>query len=90
MLSHPDEGAPQGGPLSPLIANAVLHRLDRAWEARRRRVGVLVRYADDVCICCPTRERAEAAMAALAEILAGLGLELSDAKSRIVGVASGE
>jgi group II intron reverse transcriptase/maturase len=90
VLSHPGEGAPQGGPLSPLIANAVLHRLDRAWEAKHRRLGVLIRYADDVCICSPTKERAEAAMAALAEILAGLGLELSGAKSRIVGVASGE
>jgi RNA-directed DNA polymerase len=50
---------------------------------------VLVRYADDECICCPTRERAEAAMAALAAILAGLGLSLAADKTRIVHVADG-
>jgi RNA-directed DNA polymerase len=88
-LSTPTEGSPQGGPLSPLLANAVLHKLDRAWTAEHRWKGELVRYADDLCICCPTRERAEAAMAALAEILEGLGLEMSSTKTRIVGVAGG-
>jgi hypothetical protein len=89
-LSHPGEGAPQGGPLSPLLANAVLHRLDRAWQERHQRLGVLIRYADDEVILCPTRERAEAALAALAEILAGLGLSLSASKTRIVCVADGD
>lgn len=90
VLSFPGEGAPQGGPLSPLMANAVLHRVDRAWQERYRRLGTLVRYADDLCVCCPTRQRAEAALVALGELLAGLGLELSGPKTRIVGVASGE
>ncbi len=89
VLSHPGEGAPQGGPLSPLLANAVLHRLDRAWAERHQRLGVLIRYADDEVILCPTKERAEAALAALADILAGLGLSLSGSKTRIVGVADG-
>ncbi len=89
MLSIPAEGAPQGGPLSPMLANVVLHRLDRAWQERYQRLGVLVRYADDECICCPSRERAEAALAALAQILAGLGLSLAADKTRIVCVADG-
>ncbi|MEV5544151.1 group II intron reverse transcriptase/maturase [Saccharopolyspora shandongensis] len=76
-LSVTNEGAPQGGPLSPLMANAVLHRLDREWQQRYRRLGVLIRYADDEVICCPTRERAEAALVALRELLGELGLELS-------------
>lgn len=88
-LSYPGEGAPQGGPLSPLLANAVLHRLDRVWTERYQRLGVLVRYADDEVICCPTKERAEAALAALADILAGLGLSLSRSKTRVVCVADG-
>ncbi len=88
-LSYPGEGAPQGGPLSPLLANAVLHRLDRAWAHSYQRFGVLVRYADDEVICCPTKDRAEAALAALADILAGLGLSLSRSKTRIVCVADG-
>jgi RNA-directed DNA polymerase len=89
-LSHPGEGAPQGGPLSPLLANAVLHRLDRAWQEQYHRLGVLIRYADDEVICAPTKERAEAALVALADILAGLGLTLSESKTQIVCVASGE
>ncbi len=90
VLSFPGEGAPQGGPLSPLLANAVLHRLDRAWMERYSRLGVLIRYADDEVICCPTKERAEAALAALSDILAGLGLNLSASKTRVVGVAGGD
>ncbi len=89
VLSFPGEGAPQGGPLSPLMANVVLHRLDRAWQERYHRLGVLVRYADDLCVCSPTRERAEAALQALGELLGELGLELSSTKTQIVG-ASGE
>ena len=89
VLSNPAEGVPQGGPLSPVLANVVLHRLDREWGQRHSRLGVLVRYADDECICCPSRERAEAALAALGEILAGLGLSLAADKTRIVHVADG-
>ena len=90
VLSHPEQGAPQGGALSPVLANAVLHRVDRAWTERYQRLGVLVRYADDACICCPTKERAEAAMAALAGLLGELGLTLAPAKTQIVSLASGE
>jgi RNA-directed DNA polymerase len=90
VLSTPVEGAPQGGPLSPLLANVVLHRLDRQWRERFRRLGVLIRYADDEVICCPTEDRARAALAALQEILGELGLQVSTAKTRIVGLASGE
>jgi RNA-directed DNA polymerase len=81
---HPDAGTPQGGVASPLLANVVLHRLDRAWHEHHRRLGVLVRYADDLVLLCPTKERADAALAALTEILAGLGLALASAKTRVV------
>jgi RNA-directed DNA polymerase len=43
-----------------------------------------------LCVCAPTRDRAEAALAALAETLEGLKLKLSESKTRIVGVATGE
>jgi len=46
QLLDPDTGTPQGGVLSPLLANAVLHRLDQAWQPMSIRLGVLVRYAD--------------------------------------------
>jgi RNA-directed DNA polymerase len=90
VLSHPEQGAPQGGAISPVLANAVLHRLDRAWTKRYHRLGVLIRYADDLCICCPTMQRAEAAMAALTTLLGELGLALAPAKTQIVSLATGE
>lgn len=83
-LVHPESGTPQGGVISPLMANVVLHRLDRSWQAHHRRLGFLVRYADDLVILCPTKERAEEALATLAEILAELGLSLATAKTSLV------
>jgi retron-type reverse transcriptase len=41
-------GAPQGSPISPLIANVVLHVLDEAWSRQGKRLGTLVRYCDDL------------------------------------------
>jgi RNA-directed DNA polymerase len=83
-LLHPESGVPQGGVISPLMANAVLHRLDRTWQEHYRRLGFLVRYADDLVILCPTKERAEQALATLAQILADLGLSLAAAKTSLV------
>jgi len=86
-LRHSASGTPQGGPLSPLLCNAYLHRLDRAWSAGEH--GVLVRYVDDAVVMCDTREQAEAALARLTVLLAGLGLEPKAAKTRIVHLAEG-
>jgi group II intron reverse transcriptase/maturase len=80
-------GTPQGGVISPCLCNVYLHRLDRQWAARGH--GVLVRFADDLLAMCRTREEAEAALAALRLILAELGLELKDAKTRIVHLEEG-
>ncbi|WP_240661157.1 reverse transcriptase domain-containing protein [Streptomyces sp. WAC 01438] len=60
QVRRPVTGTPQGGVVSPLMANVYLHRLDRAWDARLH--GVLVRYADDAVVMCATREQAEAAL----------------------------
>ena len=80
-------GTPQGGVISPCLCNIYLHRLDRGWAERGP--GVLVRYADDLLAMCRTRAEAEAALAALRSILAELGLELKDAKTRIVHLEEG-
>jgi group II intron reverse transcriptase/maturase len=80
-------GTPQGGVVSPLLANIYLHRLDRAWSSGQQ--GVLVRFADDVVVLCPTREQAEAALARLTGLLAELGLEPKAAKTRIVHLTEG-
>lgn len=75
-------GTPQGGVVSPLLANVYLHRLDRAWQTQG--VGVLVRYCDDLVVLCRTRREAERALTALTAILAELGLAPKASKTRIV------
>jgi RNA-directed DNA polymerase len=84
QLLHPDSGTPQGGVISPLMANVVLHRLDRCWHDHHRRLGEVVRYADDLVILCPTKDRADQALATLEAILADLGLTLAAAKTSVV------
>ena len=80
-------GTPQGGVISPCLCNVYLHRLDRQWTERG--AGVLARFADDLLALCRTRAEAEAALAALRTILAELGLELKEAKTRIVHLEEG-
>jgi RNA-directed DNA polymerase len=87
VTSQTVSGTPQGGVISPLLANIYLHRLDLAWA--RAGHGTLVRYADDAVILCRTRDEAEAALALAREILAGLGLELHPDKTRIVDLREG-
>jgi RNA-directed DNA polymerase len=82
-----DTGTPQGGVISPLLANVYLHRLDRQWQNTGD--GVLVRYADDLVVMCKNRRQAIGALDALTAILAGLGLEPKPAKTRIVHLAEG-
>jgi group II intron reverse transcriptase/maturase len=84
---RPKKGTPQGGVISPLLANIYLHVLDRVWERRgyTRRDGPnvqLVRYADDLVLL--TDKDANWAMGRLREILERLELELNEEKSRVV------
>jgi RNA-directed DNA polymerase len=87
VVHRPVTGTPQGGVISPLLANVYLHRLDRRWQAEGR--GVLVRYADDLIVMCRTRQEAEAALGRLTAILADLGLEPKASKTRIVHLQEG-
>ena len=80
-------GTPQGGIVSPVLANVYLHRLDRQWSMVKH--GTLVRYADDLVVICNSREQAERALSHLTELLVELGLELKLAKTRIVHLVEG-
>ena len=86
QVRRPDTGAAQGGVISPVMCNVYLHRLDRAWDDGD---GVLVRFADDLVVMCWSRGQAEAALARLTALLAGLGLEPKAAKTRIVHLEEG-
>lgn len=80
-------GTPQGGVISPLLANIYLHVLDT--ELAARGVGELVRYADDGVVLCRSVEQAGAALEVVREVLASLGLELHPDKTRVVDLRQG-
>jgi group II intron reverse transcriptase/maturase len=82
-------GTPQGGVISPLLANIYLHVLDETWEREYRHLGRLVRYADDFVVLCRSRAQAEEALRRVREILAGMGLELHPEKTRVVELGLG-
>lgn len=83
-------GTPQGGVISPLLANIYLDELDRLWTATCLHLGRLVRYADDFVILCRTREQAQRALAKVRAILSQLRLELHPAKTRLVELGLGK
>jgi RNA-directed DNA polymerase len=85
VIAHTDTGTPQGGVISPCLCNVYLTRLDRQWTERGH--GVLVRYADDLVAICRSKQEAERALESLAVILAELGLELKQSKTRVVHLA---
>jgi len=89
IVSAIEAGTPQGSPISPLLANIALHVLDEAWQREGRRLGVLVRYADDLVVLCATREQAVKAREQVAATLGTLGLRLQPEKTGIVHLAGG-
>ena len=80
-------GTPQGGVISPLLANIYLHVLDT--EFSRRGLGELVRYADDGVVLSRSQAQAGAALQAVRDILAELGLELHPDKTKVVDLREG-
>src|SRR3984957_6998959 len=80
-------GTPQGGVISPLLANVYLHVLDR--ELARANVGQLVRYADDGVVLCRSAAQARTALDAVEDILASLGLRLHPDKTKVVDLRQG-
>ncbi len=87
VLAETVTGTPQGGVISPLLANIFLHAFDRAWAESG--TGELVRYADDFVVLCTTRSQAEHAQQVATTILGGLGLELHPDKTRVVDLREG-
>jgi group II intron reverse transcriptase/maturase len=79
-------GTPQGGLVSPLLANIVLNYLDWQLEDRGYR---FVRYADDFVVLCRTRAQAEAALKLVSQVLPPLGLSLSPDKTKIANFQEG-
>ena len=79
------EGTPQGGVISPLLANCYLHLLDRLCQRRRLKDALhahLVRYADDFVVLC--RKGVEDPLKVVRRVLERLGLQLNEAKTKLV------
>ncbi len=79
-------GVPQGGVISPLLANAYLHALDVAWEEKAGGAK-LIRYCDDYVILC--RGNPQPWFQRMEKIVHGLGLSLNADKTRVVDAAEG-
>jgi len=79
-----DRGTPQGGVVSPLLANLFLHYAIDAWIRREMRSVRLCRYADDGVIHCRSQAQARFALDKLGARLRDCGLELHPEKTRIV------
>jgi len=85
-----DKGTPQGGVISPLLANILLNQLDERWEKDYCQLGLLTRYADDFVIQSQDAYRGKQAMQAVGNILQSLGLRLHPKKTRMVNLSWGK
>jgi len=79
-----EKGTPQGSPISPLLANLFMHYAFDRWMDREHPDSPFERYADDGVIHCNTESQARDLLAALAERLGSVGLELHPDKTKIV------
>ena len=83
-------GTPQGGVISPLLANIYLNKLDRIWAAKCSPLGTLVRYADDFVAMCRTESQAREALRRIGLVMDRLGLTLHPAKTKLVDLRRGQ
>jgi group II intron reverse transcriptase/maturase len=89
VVTHPDTGTPQGGVISPLLANVYLHEVLDRWfseavQPRMRGRTVLVRYADDFVIVFSLESDARRVMSVLPKRFGRFGLTLHSEKTRLV------
>src|SRR6266567_283313 len=78
------KGTPQGGVISPLLANIYLHHCFDNWMETVNRRNPFERYADDIVIHCGSKDEAERMLNVLKDRMAGYGLELHPDKTKIV------
>lgn len=91
-VTHPDRGSPQGGVISPLLSNVVLHEVDRQWCDNRgnaRGTVRLVRYADDMVLPAQTEVEAQEGWRRLQTQFDTLKLSVNQEKSRLTTATEG-
>lgn len=77
-------GCPQGGVISPLLANIYLHVFDMYWNTHGQKLGELIRYADDCIILCYRKSEAVKILRIVEEFMSRLKLTLHPQKTRLV------
>lgn len=85
-LERSELGSPQGGVISPLLANIYLNILDHIWEKRFQHLGTLVRYADDLVVMTRSKRDAMETWSILKGIFHKLEIEMNEEKSRVVNI----
>jgi group II intron reverse transcriptase/maturase len=90
VMTKPARGTPQGGVISPLLANIYLAVLDNVWTKRCAHLGELVRYADDFVVLSKTKRDVDEAETRVKHVMARLGLELHPDKTRKVDLSWGK
>ncbi len=90
-----EEGTPQGGVISPLLANIALQGLERAVieiakTQREKKKLTVVRYADDFVVMHDEKKKVEEAQVVIAKWLKGIGLELKPEKTKIAHTLHGD
>lgn len=83
-IQERDRGTPQGGVISPLLANLFLHYAFDEWVKRNYPQNPFARYADDIVMHCQSKEEAENLLKEIRERLKDCGLELHPTKTKIV------
>lgn len=89
MVRSQVAGTPQGGVISPLLANIYLHVLDETWSRKYAHLGTLVRYADDFAIVCRTRRDRDEARRVVGRVFEYLKLQLHPEKTKHVNLSWG-
>ena len=98
-VGFPDQGTPQGGVVSPLLANIALNGIESIHSYRRPYKGIVypsgelvepsIRYADDMVIILRPEDDAEAILERISEFLAERGMKVSDSKTKVTATKDG-
>lgn len=86
-LSKPKAGTPQGGLISPLIANICLNKID--WTIQNSKNKIVLRYADDVLVLCTSKELLDRTVVQFEKSLTQIGLSINYNKSKEGTLQSG-
>jgi group II intron reverse transcriptase/maturase len=91
-IGFPDQGTPQGGVVSPLLANIALNGIEslhRYKSTQNRMIEPSIRYADDMVIILRPQDDAEAILNRISEFLAERGMNVSERKTKITATTDG-